>query len=69
MIDLDFISVVIGYIVGVCLTWSLTFTLFGCENCDTQDKYPKKVLDQNEWHNTSYSVYNWNYPYDRDTRP
>jgi hypothetical protein len=32
MIELDFISVVIGYVVGVFLTWSLTFTLYGCDN-------------------------------------
>lgn len=31
-IEIDFISVVIGYIVGVFLTWSLTFTLYGCDN-------------------------------------
>ncbi len=32
MFELDFISVVIGYVVGVFLTWSLTFTLYGCDN-------------------------------------
>jgi len=32
MFELDFISVVIGYIVGVFLTWSLTFTLYGDNN-------------------------------------
>ena len=36
MIEIDFISVVVGYIVGVCLTWSLTFTLFGCEKCNAE---------------------------------
>ena len=31
-IEIDFISVVIGYIIGVFLTWSLTFTLYGCDD-------------------------------------
>lgn len=60
MIELDFISVVVGYILGVCLTWSLTFTLFGCEKCDNENK---------ENHQYTYdSVYGWNYPYDHTRR-
>lgn len=57
MIELDFISVVIGYIIGVCLTWSLTFTLFGCEKCDNENE---------RYDYTSGGSYSWNYPYDRD---
>ena len=62
MIELDFISVVVGYIVGVCLTWSLTFTLFGCEKCDNEEKEERRRIPYN-------SIYGWNYPYDRDTQP
>lgn len=32
MIQIDFFSIVIGYIVGVLLTWSLCFTIYGMEN-------------------------------------
>ena len=59
MIELDFISVVVGYVVGVCLTWSLTFTLFGCEKCDNENKKNRQY--------TYDSVYGWNYPYDHAT--
>ena len=59
MIELDFISVVIGYVIGVFLTWSLTFTLFGCEKCDNESKEEK-------YNYTSGGSYSWNYPYDRD---
>lgn len=59
MIELDFISVVVGYIIGVCLTWSLTFTLFGCEKCDNENK--EKGYDY-----TSGGSYSWDYPYDHD---
>jgi len=54
MIELDFISVVVGYIVGVFLTWSLTFTLYGCDNDERKD-------DNNS------GIYGWNYPYDNNT--
>ena len=57
-IELDFISLAIGYIVGVCLTWSLTFTLFGCEKCDNEN--------EERYDYTSGGSYSWNYPYDRD---
>jgi len=55
MIELDFISVVVGYVVGVFLTWSLTFTLYGCDN-DERTK-------ENSKHSNG-SPYGWNYPYD-----
>jgi hypothetical protein len=61
MIELDFISVVVGYIVGVCLTWSLTFTLFGCEKCDAEQR------GNDEY--TYTGGYRWDYPYNRDTHP
>lgn len=60
MIELDFISVVIGYVVGVFLTWSLTFTLFGCEECNNKHE------DKAEHYDLGSSPYGWNYPYDRD---
>ncbi len=58
MIEIDFISVVIGYIVGVLLTWSLTFTLFGCEKCDAKQKADREYPYS--------SIYGGNYPYDYD---
>ena len=51
-IEIDFISVVVGYIVGVCLTWSLTFTLFGCEKCDNEEKEERRRYPYN-------SIYGW----------
>jgi len=59
MIELDFISVAVGYVVGVLLTWSLTFTLFGCEKCDAKQKADSEYPYS--------SIYGWNYPYDNDT--
>lgn len=44
-IEIDFISVVIGYVVGVFLTWSLTFTLFGCEKCDNNETNTNPYTD------------------------
>lgn len=53
-IEIDFISVVIGYIIGVFLTWSLTFTLFGCEKCkdeeDSSNYYFEYDYDTNRYH-------------------
>lgn len=59
MIELDFISVVIGYIIGVCLTWSITFTLFGCEKCNNES-------EEEGYDYTNDGSYGWNYPYDHD---
>jgi hypothetical protein len=58
MIELDFISVVVGYIVGVFLTWSLTFTLYGCDN-------DERTEDSSQRANSG--IYGWNYPYDGNT--
>lgn len=55
MIELDFISVTIGYVAGVLLTWSLTFTLYGCDDEEKRDT------------NTNSGIYGWNYPYDNNT--
>lgn len=32
LIDLDFMSIVIGYVVGVALMWSISETLYGDNN-------------------------------------
>ena len=32
LIDLDFLSIVVGYMVGVALMWSLSETLYGDNN-------------------------------------
>ena len=57
MIELDMISVVVGYVGGVLLTWSLTFTLYGCDENGKQQR-EKEELD-NFWN----SPYPGNYPY------
>lgn len=57
MINLDLISVVIGYVCGVLLTWSITFTLYGCDENGKQQR-EKEELD-NFWN----SPYPGNYPY------
>lgn len=31
-IEIDFLSVTLGYIIGVLLTWSLCFTIYGNED-------------------------------------
>lgn len=60
IIELDFISIVIGYMVGVALMWSLTQTVFYKENEDD-----KKAKSNDE--NSKHSVYHWNYPYNNFT--
>ncbi len=60
IIELDFMSIVIGYTVGVAMMWSLTQTVFYTEN---EDDGTTKRDDEN----SRGSVYHWNYPYNMFT--
>ncbi len=60
IIELDFMSIVIGYTVGVAMMWSLTQTVFYTEN---EDDGKTKRDDEN----SRSSVYHWNYPYNLPT--
>ena len=59
VIDLDFISVIIGYTAGLALMWSIHTVLF------------EEELDESttERHNEAVrnSPYSWDYPYDTVT--
>lgn len=56
VIELDFISVVIGYVIGVFLTWSLTFTLYGCDNDNETETDHERMHDSlNPWDNNIYT--------------
>ena len=59
IVQLDFLSVIIGYVVGLCLMWSIHTLLFE-EEIDEQTT---------ETHNEAVrnSPYSWNYPYDTAT--
>ena len=59
IVQLDFLSVNIGYVVGLCLMWSIHTLLFE-EEIDEQTT---------ETHNEAVrnSPYSWNYPYDTAT--
>lgn len=53
--QIDFISVVIGYVVGVFLTWSLTFTLYGCDNDSrTETDRERMYRGSTAWYNDDY---------------
>ena len=56
IVQLDFISVVTGYAIGLCLMWSIHTVLFE-EEIDEQatEKHNEAVRN---------SPYSWNYPYD-----
>ena len=56
IIEIDFLSIVIGYTVGVALMWSVTQTVFHTEVNDDEGT---------EGHDQNFrdSVYHWNYPY------
>ena len=60
IIEIDFMSIVIGYTVGVALMWSVTQTVFHTE---VNDDEGTKEHDQN----FRDSVYHWNYPYNLPT--
>ena len=60
IIELDFMSIVIGYTVGVAMMWSLTQTVFYTEN---ENDGKAKRNDEN----FRSSVYHWNYPYNLPT--
>ena len=59
LINLDFISVVIGYTVGIALMWSIHTVLFEEElNDETTERHNEAVRN---------SPYTWNFPYDTIT--
>ena len=60
IIELDFMSIVIGYSIGIAMMWSLTQTVFHTE---VNDDEGTKEGDEN----IRNSVYHWNYPYDLPT--
>ena len=60
IIEVDFLSVVIGYMAGVMLMWSLTQTVFHTE---VNDDEGTKASDEN----FRNSTYHWNYPYNLPT--
>lgn len=60
IIQIDFLSIIIGYTVGIAMMWSLTQTVFHTENEDD-----KKAKRNDE--NSRRSIYHWNYPYDMFT--
>ncbi len=58
-LELDFLSVVIGYAVGIALMWSIHTVLFEEElNDETTERHNEAVRN---------SPYTWNYPYDTAT--
>ncbi len=59
VIDLDFISVIIGYTAGLALMWSIHTVLFE-EEIDEQATETHDEAIRN-------SPYSWNYPYDTAT--
>ena len=60
IIEVDFLSIVIGYTVGVALMWSITQTVFHTE---VNDDEGTKESDEN----FRGSTYHWNYPYNLPT--
>ena len=60
IIEVDFLSIVIGYTVGVALMWSITQTVFHTE---VNDDEGTKESDEN----FRNSTYHWNYPYNLPT--
>lgn len=60
IIEVDFLSIVIGYTVGVALMWSVTQTIFHTE---VNDDEGTKESDEN----FRGSTYHWNYPYNLPT--
>ena len=60
IIELDFLSIVVGYTVGIMMMWSVTQTVFHTE---VNDDERTKESDEN----IRSSVYHWNYPYNMFT--
>ena len=49
LIDLDFMSIVVGYVVGVALMWSLNETLYGDNNeqrAETDSEHTRPSYDR-----------------------
>ncbi len=55
IVELDFLSMIIGYVVGLLLMWSIHTLLFE----ETLDESAETRSPEN----TGDSVYHWNYPY------
>ena len=60
IIELDFLSIVIGYTVGIIMMWSVTQTVFHTEVNDDEGTEGSDANFRN-------SVYHWNYPYNLPT--
>ncbi len=58
-LELDFLSVVIGYAVGIALMWSIHTVLFEEELDDETTKRHDEAVRS--------SPYTWNFPYDTVT--
>ena len=55
ILELDFLSVIIGYVVGLILMWSIHTVLFEEEIDDAAtNRSPENFRN---------SIYHWNYPY------
>lgn len=61
IIELDFLSIVVGYTVGVAMMWSITQTVFHTEVNDDEEK--TKEGDAN----FRGGFYHGNYPYNLPT--
>ena len=59
IVQLDFLSVIVGYAIGLCLMWSIHTVLFE-EEIDEQTAEAHNEAIRN-------SPYSWNYPYDTGT--
>jgi len=55
IVELDFISVICGYVIGLCLMWSIHTVLF--EETLDESATERSPEDHGD------SVYHWNYPY------
>jgi hypothetical protein len=60
IIEVDFLSIVVGYTVGVAMMWSITQTVFHTEVNDDEETEGSDANFRN-------SVYHWNYPYNLPT--
>lgn len=61
IIEVDFLSIVVGYTVGIAMMWSITQTVFHTEVNDDEEKTEEGDA------NFRNSVYHWNYPYNLPT--
>ena len=51
LIDIDFMSIIVGYVVGVALMWSICTTLYGDNNeqrTETDSEYTRPRYDRRD---------------------